>query len=109
MPPHGRSASAFSAVAAVAFLACAGCQVRQASTLPWTLPPAPARPATCVSVAAGESLQAALDAAGEGAALCLEPGAHAGPVALRRAVTLWGPREAVVVAKGEGTTMSVEV
>ncbi len=50
-------------------------------------------------------LQAAIDEASPGAALCLAPGVHPGPVVLTGPVTLWGPREAVIHSSGEGTTV----
>jgi nitrous oxidase accessory protein len=68
----------------------------------------PPRPDGCREVAAGAALQAALDSAPEGAALCLAPGLHAGPVRLTRRATLWGPREAVITSRGSGTTVSLE-
>ena len=68
---------------------------------------APARPAGCRELA-GEALQPALDAAPDGAALCLAPGTWPGPVRIARGVALWGPREAVIRSRGEGTTVRLE-
>jgi nitrous oxidase accessory protein len=62
----------------------------------------------CERVPAGADLQARLDAAPAGAVLCLEPGAHAGPVRLGPGQTLRGPREAVIRSTGEGTTVRLE-
>lgn len=68
---------------------------------------APPRPAACQELAGGE-LQAALDAAPDGASLCLARGSYAGPLRLARRITLWGPREAVILSSGEGTTVRLE-
>jgi nitrous oxidase accessory protein len=69
---------------------------------------APPRPEGCRPVAAGAALQAALDASPAGAALCLAAGEYAGAVLLRDGRTLWGPREAVIRSRGEGTTVRLE-
>lgn len=66
--------------------------------------PAPPRPGDCRVVGAAESLQAAIDSGAP--ALCLEPGRYAGPVRIDRAVTVWGPRDAVIGA-GRGTVVSL--
>lgn len=97
--------------AAAALLLCAslaaGC-LRAASPVPALAdPPAPPAPAGCRAVAAGADLQAAVEAAEEGAALCLAPGAYAGPLRVDRRVALWGPREAVLRSAGSGTTVRV--
>jgi nitrous oxidase accessory protein len=73
-----------------------------------TPPPAPARPQACRELAPGLPLQEAIDAAAPGAALCLAPGAHAGPVRISRPLTLWGPPDAVIRSSGEGTTVRLE-
>ena len=70
--------------------------------------PPPARPVPCREVAAGSALQPLVDMAAEGEALCLAPGDYAGPLRIGRRVALWGPREAVLRSKGEGTTLRVE-
>jgi nitrous oxidase accessory protein len=58
-------------------------------------------------VAPGSDLQALLAAAGPGAAFCLEPGVHPGPLRVAGAV-VWGPREAVIRSNGDGTTVRLE-
>jgi nitrous oxidase accessory protein len=58
-------------------------------------------------VPAGGQLQAVLATARPGEALCLEPGTHYGPVTIKRAVTLWGPRDARLWSRAPGTTMHV--
>ncbi len=68
---------------------------------------APARPTACSDVPAGTDLQAAVDAAPEGAALCLGPGRHAGPLRITRPLTLWGGRDAVIASTGQGTTVAI--
>ena len=67
----------------------------------------PPKPSDCQTVPAGRSLQASVDRAGPDAVLCLAPGRHDGPVKIRRRVTLWGPRAAVVRSRGTGTTIDV--
>ncbi len=93
-----------------ALAAFGGCQ--SASPLPQTewaqpLSPLPSRPAHCRSVVPGEGLQQVLDTVGEGDAVCLSPGTYRGPLAIRRKVTVWGPRQAVVESAGRGTTVEV--
>lgn len=65
-------------------------------------------PPGCTAVAAGAPLQTAVDAAPEGATLCLAPGEHRGPVLIRKPLTVWGPPEAVVRSTGTGTTISAQ-
>lgn len=79
-----------------------------ARTTPPAPPPPPARPTSCTSVPAGANLQAWVDRAEEGAALCLEGGTHRGPVVIRRRLTLWGPARARIRSHGTGTTVRVE-
>jgi nitrous oxidase accessory protein len=67
----------------------------------------PPRPSPCQEVAAGAGLQAQLDAAAPGSALCLAPGEHTGPLVVSRPVSLWGPRSARVVSRGIGSTIRV--
>jgi nitrous oxidase accessory protein len=71
------------------------------------IPDAPPRPAACTDVAPGARLQDAIDAAADGAALCLAPGRHAGPIRVTRRVTLWGPRDATIASSGDGTTVDI--
>jgi len=68
----------------------------------------PPAPPDCRAVEPGADLQAALDAAPRGAALCLAPGDHAGPVRLGRGIRLSGPRSAVIRSQGEGSTVLLE-
>lgn len=63
--------------------------------------------AGCRRVAPGEKLQEIVRAAAEGEALCLLPGRHAGPLVVDRRVSIVGPREAVIVSNGVGTTVLV--
>ena len=62
----------------------------------------------CRTVAVGANLARAVAAAAPGTTLCLAPGRHAGPVTVRRRVTLRGPRTAVIHSGGQGTTVSLE-
>jgi nitrous oxidase accessory protein len=65
-----------------------------------------ARPERCTAVAPG-ALPAALAAAADGDTLCLGAGVHPGPVRLDRRVTLWGPADAVIRARGGGSVVTV--
>lgn len=92
--------------AALACLALGlACAAREAPPPPgeWAAP-GPSRPADCRAVSGGD-LQAALDAAPDGASLCLAPGVYAGPVTIERGLALWGPPDAVIRSSGEGTTV----
>ncbi len=66
------------------------------------------RPEPCRDVAAGEPVQALLDGAADGDSFCLGPGTHPGPLRVSHRVTLAGPREAVVLATGPGSTISLD-
>lgn len=68
---------------------------------------APGRPAGCLAAPAGTALQPLLDAAPDGAAICLEPGRYPGNLVVARALALWGPAEAVIASTGVGTTVRV--
>jgi len=59
-------------------------------------------------VAAGTDLQATVDSAEDGTALCLEPGSYYGPLTVTKSVEIWGPRDAVIRSSGEGTTIELE-
>lgn len=67
----------------------------------------PERPAACRDVEPGTELQAAIERAAPGSALCLRPGVHQGPIALDQALTLWGAPGAVIRSTGKGTTVRV--
>jgi len=67
----------------------------------------PSRPSGCVSVVAGADLQAMIDGAEDGTALCLEAGSYHGPLTVPKRVTIWGPREAVIRSTGTGTTIEI--
>jgi nitrous oxidase accessory protein len=67
----------------------------------------PPRPAGCRDVAAGEDLAAVVARSAPGSAFCLAPGAYDGPVRSVGAI-VWGPREAVIRSRGEGTTVRLE-
>ncbi len=64
----------------------------------------PPPPEGCREVTPRESLQAAVDSGAT--ALCLGPGRHAGPVRIEHAVTVWGPRDAVIGAS-QGTIVAL--
>jgi nitrous oxidase accessory protein len=66
---------------------------------------APPRPDSCTTVAPGGSIQAALDDTAT-TAVCLSPGEYRGPLKIRRTVTLWGPREAML-RSGPGVIIDV--
>ncbi|HWV38085.1 MAG TPA: nitrous oxide reductase family maturation protein NosD [Vulgatibacter sp.] len=69
--------------------------------------PRPERPAACVEIPAGADLQAAVDAAAPGQALCLAPGTYDGPLQIEEAITLWGPG-AVIRSQGKGSTVRLD-
>jgi nitrous oxidase accessory protein len=68
----------------------------------------PARPPGCREVSPGSELAQILSEAVPGDALCLAPGRYAGPLRIGSGVTLWGPRDAVILSSGEGTTVRIE-
>lgn len=70
--------------------------------------PGTAQPAECRRIASGSDVQAAIDAAPEGSALCLDAGPHRGPLRVGKRLTLRGPREAVVLSAGSGSTVQLE-
>ncbi|MBW2549003.1 MAG: right-handed parallel beta-helix repeat-containing protein [Deltaproteobacteria bacterium] len=53
-------------------------------------------------------MQATVDSAEDGTALCLEPGSYYGPLTVTKSVEIWGPRDAVIRSSGEGTTIELE-
>lgn len=103
-PPRALGALGALAVGALSAGGAPACGGRAAPDEPAAAPLPP--PADCTRVAAGRSAQAALDDPSV-RAVCLEPGEHPGPLVLRRAVTLWGPPQAVVRNPG-GTLVHVE-
>lgn len=86
-----------------------GCAKRAPSLPPGTVgaAPVPAPPAECRKVSAGEPLQSVLDASRVGEALCLSPGRYDGPLRADRGITVWGPREAEIHSRGQGTTVAL--
>lgn len=84
-------------------LLLAACAERDVASL---RPPAVEPPAGGRTIAVGDDLQAAIDAAAPGDVLRLAPGEHRGPLVIRAAITLWGPADAVVRG-GEGSTVRV--
>ncbi len=87
----------------------AACALDAARPLPAEASPAlPSRPADCTTVAAGSNLQAIVDGAEGGNALCLEPGSYSGPLRVHKRVEIWGPREALIRSAGRGTTIQIE-
>src|SRR5262245_36337472 len=93
--------------AALATLAVAAACTAGRAAAPEKGPAAPARPATCEAIAPGDDLAAAVAAARPGDALCLEAGAHRGPVRVGEGVTIWGPREALVRGDGAGAVIDM--
>jgi nitrous oxidase accessory protein len=94
---------------ALLLLALSSCAREEASSLEMeTTVAAPSRPSDCVVIDAGAKLQPAIDAASEGAALCLSPGSYGGPLVISKPVRIWGPRDAVIKSSGEGTTIEIE-
>lgn len=68
----------------------------------------PAAPAAGTPVPPGPALRDMLADPDGPDVLLLEPGAHDGPLTVERAVTIWGPREAVITSTGTGTTLAVD-
>jgi nitrous oxidase accessory protein len=69
--------------------------------------PSPPPPEHGVDVAAGSDLHAAIAAAAPGAVLRLAAGRYPGPVTISKPLTLWGPLDAIVQSRGEGSTVKV--
>ena len=84
-------------LAVLATVASTGACRRPPATAGAFTTPVPARPAGCREVSEDAAVQRAL-ADATVTAVCLAPGRYRGPFSLRRAVTLWGPRAAVVSA-----------
>jgi nitrous oxidase accessory protein len=83
----------------IALVGCHAAEGRVRTDEPATPPPA-----DCRAVTPHESLQAAVDSGAT--ALCLAPGRYAGPLRIERAVTVWGPRDAVIGAR-RGTIITL--
>jgi nitrous oxidase accessory protein len=86
--------------------ACAACREPRVRADAGTPATRPARPAGCREVAPSEPLQAVVDDPAV-TAICLAAGTYAGPIAIRRAVTLWGPPQAIVRAARPGSTIEI--
>jgi nitrous oxidase accessory protein len=67
----------------------------------------PPRPSPCREAAPGTDLQAAIDDAPDGSALCLAASTYAGPITIRHGIRLWGPPESRIRSAGEGTTVRI--
>lgn len=80
---------------ALILIAAAGCHTAEGGAVAADTP-VPPPPADCHAVSPHESLQAAVDSGAP--ALCLSAGRYTGPVRIARAVTVWGPRGAVIGA-----------
>ncbi len=100
-----------SLLALLALLAAPACAAGRGagtpSERPAAVPSPPAGPADCARLRPGEPLQARVEAAPEGTALCLAPGVYRGSLRLDRAVTVWGPRGAILRSNGSGTTVHI--
>jgi nitrous oxidase accessory protein len=96
------------ALAAAALLATACTGAREPLAPAAASARGPARPAQCRELAAGAALQAEVDAAPAGGALCLAPGEYAGPLRIAAPLTLWGGRGAVIRSGGSGTTIRMQ-
>jgi nitrous oxidase accessory protein len=77
-----------------------------AATIRWARVEPP-RPADCRIAPSGALLQPVLDAAPDGAAVCLESGRYPGNITVDRGLRLWGSAEAVIVSSHVGTTIRV--
>ena len=67
---------------------------------------APPRPAVCRQVEGGD-LSAVLAGAQDGEALCLAPGRWSAAPVIDRKVSIWGPRDAVIVATRPGSVITI--
>lgn len=67
----------------------------------------PEIPEDCREVGPGDDLQAQIDAAEPGAALCLQPGRYEGKILIQKPLTLHGPRGAELVSQGRGSTIFI--
>ncbi|MHB1557508.1 MAG: nitrous oxide reductase family maturation protein NosD [Isosphaeraceae bacterium] len=94
-------------VAGLAILSVAARHRSSAGAFSTPTPAPPARPAAGEDVAPGSALQPILDAAPDGATFRLSPGTYAGALEIRRPVTIWGPRSAVIRSDGRGDTIIV--
>ena len=56
----------------------------------------------------GGELQAVLDRAQDGETLCLGPGRWLGPAVVRRKLSIWGPRDALIVGTSLGSVLTIE-
>ena len=84
-------------------LLCAACRHEAAGAVQGPALPLPAGRV----VAAGDDLQAAIDGAEAGSTLVLAAGEHQGPVSIRKALTLAGPRSAHVSCGDDGVVVDV--
>lgn len=103
------AARASTVVVGLAVAACTTCAAPPVPAPVATRAPAHAvttRPAGCREVGDDAALAAAL-ADPAVAAICLRPGRYAGPLAIARAVTVWGPREAILHAEHPGSTVEL--
>ena len=64
--------------------------------------------AATIDVAPAQPLQAVLDSAQAGDIIHLQPGTYAGPVTIRKSLTLEGSDGAVVDSRGQGSTLTVD-
>ena len=69
--------------------------------------PSPADVGPCRKVHSSQDLQAAIETAPDGGALCLEPGQFEGTFRIERPMTISGPPEAVVKNPGHGSTFFI--
>lgn len=73
-----------------------------------SIPPLEASSAQdCRRVTTTENLQQAVDSVPAGGAACLEAGIYSGPLSLKKSLTLSGPRSAVIVSPGSGSTITI--
>jgi nitrous oxidase accessory protein len=70
--------------------------------------PAPEKPPGGRAIPTGAALQLLFDKDDPDTVFYLSPGTYAGPLVIRRSLTLWGPREAVIRSNGRGHTIDVQ-
>lgn len=61
----------------------------------------------CTRITPAEDLQGAIDLVPAGGAACLQAGVYSGPLSLKKPLTLSGPRSAVIVSPGNGSTITI--
>lgn len=105
--PIQMTAAATSAVLFVIAVGCTGSATDSGAVRAASRAPQGERPDTCTRVSPEEDLQAAIERADPGAALCLAEGRHQGPLMIKKRLTLWGSDRARLENSGEDSTIRI--